>query len=169
VARTTGSYGTGEARIQNTRRDEDWQGRKVVAIASASGAQLFDPKDGSMLAVLAPDGKAAVSYEPSWYFGQPLSVGKTWTKSYRMTLHASNKVVPYDVSCKVESHDDVTVPAGTFKAFKIACTNTIGTDEQFWVDPRYSITIKSAFQRSAVSPFGAGTRESELLSLTLGN
>jgi len=85
-----------------------------------------------------------------------------------MALHATSKVVPYDVTYKIESYD-VTVPDGILKAFKIACSNTIGTDDKSRGESHYSIIIKSAFKRSAVSPFGAGTRESEMLSLTIGN
>ena len=53
----------------------------------------------------------------------------------KVTVHATGKTIPFEASCKVVDHGDVTVPAGTFKAFKVTCTTTIGNEDTYWRSP----------------------------------
>ena len=66
--------------------------------------------------------------------------------------------------CIRDSHGDVTVPAGTFKAFKVTCTTTIGNEDTYWRSPDLGVYVKSSLRRTEKSPFGAGTQESEMVS-----
>ncbi len=64
----------------------------------------------------------------------------------------------------VPAYEKVTVPAGTFDAFKIACTSA-GASETYWLAPAAGLTVKSMFVRPQGSPFGAGTQQAELVRL----
>ena len=165
--RNAGSYGSGDVQVQTTGGEQTWEGRQVVTFASSQGATLANPDTGKWIAFLGPDGKPVVSFDPPTGLDFPLSVGKTWTNSIRMTMHAANRTIPYDATCKVESYGDVTVRAGTFKAFKIACSTTLPTEETYWFGPETGVTVKSSHKRAANNPNGAGTRETELVSVTI--
>ena len=66
------------------------------------------------------------------------------------------------------SWGDVTVPAGTFKAFKLHWTNNLGETEVRWVSPADGIpTVKRRVERPASHPQGAGVLEADLLSRVL--
>jgi hypothetical protein len=65
----------------------------------------------------------------------------------------------------VESWGDVTVPAGTFKAYKVVWTDSTGDIETRWVGPQQGLaTIKRHVDRPATHPQGAGVLDAELES-----
>jgi hypothetical protein len=165
--RNTGSFGSGDVQVQTTRGEQTWQGRQVVTFVNSQATILANPDTGAWIAVLGPDGKAVVSFDPPIGFNFPLSVDKTWTNSIKMTMHAANRTIPFDGTCKVESYGDVKVRAGTFKVFKLSCTYTTGLEETFWFSPEMGIFVKSSQKRAANNPSGAGTRETELVSVTI--
>jgi hypothetical protein len=52
------------------------------------------------------------------YVDFPLGLGKTW--SYRYQLKGKNgSLTSYDIAARVESEENITTPAGTFKALRI--------------------------------------------------
>lgn len=162
--RNTGSYGK-DAQLQVTRGEGTWQGRNVIALKVSNGAtMMLSPESGGWLAIVGPDGKPALSWEPAigWQF--PLHVGRSWTTSYRQTIHAANRTISYDMSCRVEGYGDVTVRAGTFKAFEIACSTTNGSNDRYWYSPDMGIFVKTSLTRAANSPSGPGTQQAELIS-----
>lgn len=165
--RNTGSFGSGDVQVQTTRGEQTWQGKQVVTFATSQGTILANPDTGKWIAFLGPDGKPVVSFDPPTGFNFPLSVGKTWTNRIQMTMHAANRTIPFDATCKVESYGDVTVQAGTFKAFKIGCSTTLPTEETYWFSPEMGIFVKSSQKRAANNPSGAGTRETELVSVAI--
>lgn len=164
LERNTGSYGAGEVQVQSKRGERTWQGKQVLVFSSSRGSTLFNPDDFAVLAVLGPNGSTVLSYDPPFVFDFPLYVGKSWMKSVQFTVHATNRTIPYDVRCNVANYEKVAVPAENFNAFKIECSNSIGTEESFWFSPELGFNPKVSFKRSASNPSGAGTRDSELLS-----
>jgi len=163
--RNTGSYGSGTAQVPFKRAERMWQGKMMGAIESPQQVILAAP-DGAWATILSPDGKPILSYDPPLGYDYPLVVGKTWTKSYKMTMHAKNQVFPFDVTWKVEAYEDVTVPAGTFKAFKISFSS-IGSQDMYWFAPELGVFAKQSMRRTDKSGYGAGTREVELVSQSI--
>jgi hypothetical protein len=84
-------------------------------------------------------------------------------------MHAANRTVPYDFTCKVADHRDVSVQAGTFPAFHIQCTTNIGNEETYWVSSELGVFLKTSMKRSAASPLGEGTQEAELIARPVTN
>ena len=119
--------------------------------------------EGACVAGLTPGGQVALRWDPPQGFEFPLEVGKTWSRSTRM-IDAKDKSIPYTTTCKVLSHEDVKVPAGTLKAFKVGCTGTLGAEDTYCFSPDLGIFAKQISTRPATHPFGAGTREAELVS-----
>ena len=162
--RNTGSYGK-DMRLQISRGDGTWEGAKVVTYSNSLGmTTMATLDDGSWIAIVGRNGKPLMSFDPPLGWQYPIMVGKTWTTSHKMTAHATGKTIPFELSCKVLDHGDVTVPAGTFKAFKIACTSTIGNEDTFWFSADHGIYVKTSLRRTEKSGFGPGTQEAELVS-----
>jgi hypothetical protein len=163
--RNTGSYGR-DVKFKVTRGDGTWQGAPAVAMkTSLGGTLLMRPSDGKWLGMLGPDGKPVVSFDPPTGWEFPLKVGKSWSNRHRMTQLATGAVAEFDLSCKVLDFEKVTVPAGTFDAFRINCKSSAGSDDIYWSSPTVQPFVKTRLQRSAGAPQGAGTQEAELVSV----
>ena len=161
--RNTGSYGK-DVQYTVTRGDTQWNGAPAVALKFSTGPTIVaEPAGGRFLAILGGDGRPMLSYDPPIGWDYPLYVGKGWSVHERMTMHAAGKVVEFDLHCKVEGFERVTVPAGSFDAFRVHCTNTIGSDETYWTSPGLGSFVKTQLRRDASNPFGAGTQESMLV------
>ena len=118
---------------------------------------------GGIVAFVNGD-KPIFSFDPAPGFAYPLEVGKTLTTDHQITIYPSMKVVPMQVTQKVEALEDVTVPAGTFKAFRISWSESIGNENVYWINPETGITVKSSLVRNAKFSAGPGTRENQLVS-----
>ena len=117
---------------------------------------------------LNPAGKPMFSYDPPIGYQWPLRVGKQWTSTHMVTLHNSGSTVPLTINWKVESWGDVTVPAGTFKAYKLVWTNNLGEVETRWANPQEGLmTIKRHVERPGSHPQGPGVLDAELLTRVL--
>ena len=161
----TGSYAPQSGQVTNKWVERTWEGKPIAAFESRGFAILVN-SNGAWPAILTPGGKPIISWDPPIGYNFPLVVGKTTTKTYQMTLHARNKTVPVQVTWKVEAYEDVTVPAGTFKAFKIHQSTSLGDENTSWYNPEVG-NIKLSYTRTAKSPSGPGTRVSELVSQTI--
>lgn len=162
----TGSFGSGNKQVPVKTTERMWEGKRMTAYVSPTGV-ILATADGNWSTILGPDDKPIFSYDPPLGYDWPLEVGKTWTKSYRVTIHPRNKTIPFDMTSKVESYEDVTVPAGTFKVFKISSSNTIGLELVQWFSPELGVWVKQTQKRATNSPFGPGTSEDELISQTI--
>jgi len=169
--RNTGSYGSGTptATIQATERT--WEGKRYLAFVGPTGTILANPADGGWVTILAPDGSPVISFDPPTGYDYPIVVDKTWSRSIRQTLHKANKTLESEVKYKVEAYEDVTVPAGTFKAFKMRqqwfLNSKLAADNTNWFAPELGIFVKQVQRRTADSNFGPGTQEVEAISLTI--
>ena len=158
----TGSYGSGTTQITTKVTERMWEGKRVTALVSPTGVLVLNA-DGAWSAMLGPDDKTIVSYDPPIGLDYPLEVGKTRTKSYRVTVHATKQTIPFDATWKVEAHEEsLTVAAGTFKVFKISYSDTLGTETVTWSSPEVGMWIKRVETRTAKHASGAGWREIQL-------
>jgi hypothetical protein len=165
--RNTGSFGK-DTQYSVTRRDTTWQGAPAVALVNSAGVSIIsEPQSGRWITVLGPGDKPLLTFDPPIGWQYPIQVGKNWTKHHRMILHSTGSTVEFDVSCRVEDFEAVTVRAGTFDAFRIHCTTTTGSDEMYWTSPELGRFVKTRLVRDGKSPFGPGTQEMELVSHTL--
>ncbi len=167
--KSSGSLGSYDGPVVWTHSSGTWQGKPAVSFGSpVGGAALHDPVSFAILAQLDPAGKLLVSYDPPMDYAWPLEVGKTWSTNYTVTNHVAGRVVQVKVDGKVESWGDITVPAGTFKAFKLVWSNSLGESETRWVAPQDGLaTVKRHVERVASHPQGPGVLDAELLSRQL--
>ena len=145
--------------------DGEWNGRPAVVFSNARGGGLrLEPQTGRWFAMVTPSGAPLVSFEPALGWAFPLEVGKTWSTRHRMTLHAANRSVEYDLNCRVEAFETVVVPAGRFDAFRVGCRTSIDNTETYWTSPDLGIFVKSSLVRGPANPLGAGTQEAEVVA-----
>jgi hypothetical protein len=163
---TTGSYGSGTLHTTSKVTERMWEGKRMIAFVSPTGAILENP-DGSWVAILGPEDEPVFSWDPPMAFDFPLEVGKTWTKSYRLTVYAAKQTIPFDSTGKVEAYEDVTVPAGTFKVYKVSSADTLGNESVSWFSPEFGLFIKRSDKRTEKNRSGLGTRVIELMSYSI--
>lgn len=164
--RNTGSYGK-DVELVMTRADATWQGSKVAKVTRAdNGMSVMVLPNGKWAAVVAKDGTTLMTYDPPIGYEFPLKVGKSWKTHHKVTNLATKGVSDYDYSCTVESIDRVTVRAGTFDAFKIACENEYSR-EVWWYNAANGVNVKLDNLRKPGNPSGEGTQQAELVALNL--
>lgn len=166
----SGSYaaqwGATELQLQITKGERAWGGRQVNTYSSSQGIILAEPESGRWIAMIGPGDKLLLGYDPPLGYELPLEVGKTWTKSYRLTL-ATGQILSSDTSWKVENYGDVTVPAGTFQAFKVTCSFSTGVEQTTWFSPEVGNFVKVRESRTTGYRAGPGTTEQELVSFNV--
>ena len=165
--KNTGSYGSGETTISMTRMaPRTWNGQEVQVWQQANGPTLLMNPSSAFVALVAGD-KPLVTFDPPSSYNWPLKVGKTWTTKYTITDHAKQQAIPVEISYTVEAYEDVTVPAGTFKGYRIKSTDNQGNDDLRWFSTELGIWLKEKLVRTEKNPNGPGARESEMLSQTI--
>jgi len=164
----TGSYGSGTTKLQSRRGQATWQGAQVITFEGAvGGLTVFAQQDGAWLGFFKGN-TPVVTFDPPQLWAFPLEVGKSWAREQRMTIQAAKRTVTYYLTQKVEGYEDVTVPAGTFKAFKISTASSLGDENLIWFSPELGIFVKQSLRRTGQHAQGPGTREIVLVSYKRG-
>jgi hypothetical protein len=166
--KSSGSLGSYDGQVVWTVGPSQWQGQPAVAVgAPQAGITLHEPIGFGMVALLSASGQPLVSFVPPMDYQWPLEVGKTWSSEHVMTNHANGRQTKLRVDYHVDGWGDVTVPAGTFKAYKLSWTTSLGESESRWVNPQQGLaTIKRHVERVPTHPQGAGVLDAELLSVS---
>jgi hypothetical protein len=82
-----------------------------------------------------------------------------------MTNLSTGKTLEQEWGCTVAAYEKVTVPAGTFDAFRVECTSSADAQDTYWVNAAVHPFLKTKLVRGPKHPSGPGTQETELLRL----
>lgn len=157
----TGSFGNGTSLAMMRISEASWKGQSVLRYEGPTGSVLNNDQAGAV-AMLDPAGRPAVSYEPALGYQWPLAVGKTWESNHVVTT-ATGTQFPMKASWKVEALEDVVVPAGRFKAWRVTMTDNLGFRQTSWSVPQQlGMFAKRLSERPAGHPQGAGTQLYEM-------
>lgn len=164
--KSSGSLGVFDGPVVWTHGHSTWEGRPVIAVSAPQvQTTLHDPVTLAMVATRSPTGQILMTYEPPMDYQWPLEVGKTWSSQHVITRVAAGSRVTVKIDWKVLAYGEVTVPAGTFKAWQLSWTDNFGETETRWVSPAEGLsTIKRHVERPASHPMGAGVLDGELIS-----
>lgn len=167
--RSSGSLGDYDGRVSWKVHDGRWHGRRVEAhVSPQMGGQVVEPETQGLIALLDRFGEVQFAFDPPLSYPWPLEVGKRWQSDYSVTDVGSGQRIPVSVQGRIESWGDVTVPAGTFKAFKLVWADSLGEVESRWVETEQGIgTLKRMVMRLPSHPAGPGHLEAQLLSRNL--
>ena len=166
---SSGSLGAYNGKVVWTFTPTAWQGKPMVLFAAPGmGGSVHDPVSFAVVATTAPDGKPLMSFTPPIDYAWPLEVGKTWTTEHTVAVHSTGAQMRFKREYRVDAHEQVTVPAGSFKAWKVSWKDTSGETETRWLSPELGIaTIKRHVERPPTHPQGAGVLDAELQSHVL--
>lgn len=161
--KSTGSFGSGEARVVWTHGEAQFQGRRVLSTVSpTAGTAYYDPATYGQVASLSPAGVTTATYDPPLGNPWPLSVGRTWTTRHMVVT--PQRTLPLEVKGTVEAYEEITVPAGTYKTFRVVTVDSLGERTTVWTAPQSGIMIvRRQIERPASHPLGAGTLEGQLI------
>ena len=130
---------------------------------------LWDAKTANWMGCMAGDRLLAGNEPHGGRYAWPLQVGNTWRWNYRWVDHTLQPdwSGPGWADYEVLAYEEVTVPAGTFMAFRVATTKTsAGTwFETNWYAPDAGLTVKGAWGRTSRDGYGGVERAWELVSL----
>jgi hypothetical protein len=168
VHHSAGSLGTGEGRMQVTVGRTTWQGRPALALTrSASATDVQDPTNRRLLAVLDGAGHPAAIYQPPLGIQLPLSVGKTWVAKTQVVRPGSGRSLPMSLQYTVHSVERLTVPAGTFTAWRVHAAEPNGDMLRVWLRTGDGLELRRSYRRAPSHAMGAGAREVELEAIEL--
>ncbi len=89
----------------------------------------------------------------------PLYVGKSWEYSYHWEGIRARQTQQRTHRCTVEATESITVPAGTFQTFRVACTNLVRErTHTYWFSEAVKMFVKDR------TYFSYGERNRELMS-----
>lgn len=166
VTRTLDHQSGGVTEQTWTMVEASYPGRTVYGATDGTDTRVHDKATRNWIATLR-DGKERAAASPDdGTFAWPLWVGRTWMASY--TYHDRERGRswnPVQTWWKVAAYEDVTVPAGTFKAFRLEGspgTNN-ATQITFWYAPDVKLTVKHVFERTSGHYLGYGKFTTELI------
>lgn len=161
---STGSFGSGTSLATMRISEANWKGQPVLRYEGPTGSVLNNDQAGAV-AMLDPAGRPAVEYEPALGYQWPLALGKTWESNHVVTT-ATGSRFPMKASWKVEALEDVVVPAGSFKAWRVTMTDNLGFRQTSWSVPqKLGMFAKRLSERPAGHPQGAGTQLYEMTQI----
>lgn len=165
LRRDTGSYGSATVQLPGKYLGvQTWRGQRVHAYENPEQTLIATTSDSIAFIALVKGDSPIVTWEPPIEWQYPLEVGKSWTRKYSMTIHAVNRTIAVEEAQTIEAYEDVSVPAGTFKAWRVRSTDNLGNENVQWYPPDLGIFMKQSLRRTAGHAAGPGTREIELIS-----
>jgi len=161
----SGSFGSEKVQVAFKRGERTWNGEHVITFESPGFTSLAHD-NGRLVAFISGD-KLLMGFEPDLGFDRPIEVGHASLGNYRMTMPGQDQPVHVLVSQKVEAYEEVKVPAGKFKAYKITWSESNGNKNTYWMSTELGICVKSILTRIGEHTAGPGTREDELVSYSI--
>jgi hypothetical protein len=168
VTRTTDQSGAVTTITLTALEDGTYDGKPVYRLSVGTDIRVFDKATRNFVATLR-DGKELIVASPhdgtvSW----PLWVGKSWRSTYTLHDRVRGRSDTLGVSWKAESYEEVTVPGGTFKAFKLVSTPGVGMAAYYtiWYVPDPGLVVKQIYERTPQHFMGPGKFTTELVELT---
>ena len=102
-------------------------------------------------------------YEPPMSQPWPLAVGKSATQDISLAF-GQNPAIPMTATWQVEGVEDVTVPAGTFRAWRVSMVDSFGLRMTNWSVPdAIGMFARRESSRAPGHPQGEGTQTMELV------
>lgn len=151
-----------------TAVEATYPNRQVYGMSNGTDIYLYDKGTRNWIATFRGDTLLASASPEEGTFSWPLEVGKSWTASYSyydgISRRSWNPIVAY---WKVVAYEDVTVPAGTFKAFRLE--SSPGTNNAVeltvWYAPDVKLIVKRTSERMSNHYLGYGKFTTELVRM----
>lgn len=148
-----------------------------LCVIGAQRRSYYD-KDWVLVKIVERDGNVISKPRPEdplvgeKWMPFPLEVGKTWEREYHGLSAKGKRPTYYSNYYTVVSHEEIKVPAGTFKAFKIkqhqVVSQTSWGIRYFWyaLEVGYYVKHKTSPEESSNANYWSGVRNYELMSIS---
>ena len=142
--------------------DGTYKGAPVFQATDGVDTFVLDKATRNWIATLR-DGKERRSTSPdAGAYSWPLWVGKKWRAKYKYRDHERGRSFDIRYDWKVEAYEDVSVPAGTFKAFRLHGRNPY-SERTEWYAPEMKGYVKRTYERTRKHYLGWGGYTRELV------
>lgn len=143
-----------------------FEDRPVFRVAVGPEVRLYDRATANWVATLR-DGEVGWTALPhAGTFAWPLTVGRGWMTTTRFHDRARGlRTGPVVTFWVVETYEDVEVPAGGFKAFRLVGSPGMnnGTYTTLWYAPALSLVVREVREETATTE-GQGGAVTELVT-----
>lgn len=164
TVKESGSVGSSSRSLNGTYEVSIVDGKIKAVVVKGADKEELEPRPQALLNLL-PFGSPNLQF--------PLTVGKQWTFDYKGTYVGSNKPVARKITYEVKGIEQVTTPAGAFRAFKLESDDRAGPRDYFtttyWYSPETRSIVKSKFDGSSGGQQTGLQREIELTKVTPAN
>ena len=166
VSRTTDHTGASATRTWTVLEEGSYAGRSVSRLSDGTDVILLDKGTWNWIATLRA-GKERFSASPhDATFSSPLWVGKSWQASYAYADHERGLNWPsVQTMWKVEAYEEVTTPAGTFRAFRLQSEAGVNNalNLTIWYAPGPRLVVKQVVERTTGHYLGLGKSTTEVV------
>jgi len=164
VSRTVEEPGETKTQVFTVMQEGTYKDKQVFQMSDGVETIVLDRATRNWIATLR-DGKVDRSASPhNGELSFPIWVGKSWVARYRFYDSKTAGPSHYDVtySWKVTAYEDVIVPAGTFKAFRLEGSNPFATTK-IWYSPELHLVVKRIWERETFHYRGPGKSTTEVV------
>jgi hypothetical protein len=146
----------------------------IIKMSESQNLRAYDKKTMNLKFLVEKSGKqvlASNSFRKVLDF--PIFVGKKWKDTVPGIRTATKREVAFENEFQIEGVEEVTTPAGTFKAFKIYQKQTIMTPPvsngwaRYWYSPIAKNIVKTEVEKSSYWAGVTWPQDTELISYEL--
>ena len=166
LIRSVDHRGTTGTTMFTVLEEGTYEGRPVYSVdVGGLDIYIYDRATRNLVANFRGDKELFASLPHDGAFSWPFWVGKSWTASYDFydrELRLVERSVK--ISWKIEAYEDVKVPAGTFKAFRLQMSSRGGTVlTTRWYAPEIRLIVKQVDETTLKHPLGSTKRVLEMI------
>jgi CHAT domain-containing protein len=140
-----------------------FQGRPGFRVSDNVGVQFFERTGRNWFATVVQEKERAGATPHYGSLAWPLEVGKSWSSVYQYRDNQRNlRFNRIETAWRVAAEEQVTVPAGPFKAFRLEGGNNRNMWTT-WYAPSVRLVVKEILERKASHPSGPGRTVTEVI------
>ncbi|MBI3030964.1 MAG: tetratricopeptide repeat protein, partial [Candidatus Rokubacteria bacterium] len=163
ITRSSDQRGRTRTTTWNVLEEGSYQGKPVYRVSDQLNTLVYDKTTRNWMATLRWDEELSAASPHNGFFDWPLQVGKWWTSTYAYQDYQRGRRIPRArITWKVEAYEDVTVPAGTFRAFTLTGRSSVA-NWTIWYAPGLKLIVKEVQERNATHFLGPAKIVTELV------
>ncbi len=162
MSRSTDEAGWNWLTVGRALDESSYQGRPVFRVSDGLQTLVYDRTTRNWIATLRLDKERFSASPEGGEFSWPLEVGKRWVATFTYRDHQRGRQFNPTWHWEVAALEDVAVPAGTFRAFRLEGKTPVRS-RVLWYAPDLRLVVKQVEQRGPRDYLGAGRVVAELV------
>jgi hypothetical protein len=147
--------------------DGMYDNKPVHRVRAGPATIMHDKNTGNPIASFRLGKESTSTIPHDGTLDWPLFVGKSWTATYTYNNRLQGMSVgPIHVQFKVTAYEDITVPAGTWKAFKLESETSNNVVSTLWYVPEINLFVKKITETQLGHPLGRSKTLFEIIEYT---